>query len=510
MKNNTLNGFRKVSETEDKTILKHESEGHELHLNHAMLSPEHLKVVKEMPTFKDGGEKAKPGSNILSDTTGGTPTSPDNAADPESLAPAPASTPAPATGADAPAQPEQESLLPVAIPSVSADPNVNAQNAARMGIKGIVGQQEAETQKAQGEEAAADQAITADQKQLKKFQAVSDSVDKHHAEFLQDVQDAKIDPNRYTNNMSTGSKISTAIGLFLGGIGAGLTHSENPAEKYLREQVNNDIKSQEADLGKKENLLSANMAFYRDKTSALAATSAMTNKLMADRILKAGAAAGTQMAEARAQQAAAPFLQQEQNSLQMVKFRQAALQGGQSGEVSKEDPALQIPYLVPKEQQAKALDELKDLQNLAKVAVPMDKAWKEAAADNKLQNVAGVKTSGQKAFLSLVNTTVKEIEGTARQAAFKSIEDNIMPQLGDKQETLDRKWQAYQVYKLAHSAAPTLRANHIIPENFESTRAAAQPTMSAKDASAQEFVQKNPDAPEAKQIKALLKSKYGI
>lgn len=70
-----------------------------------------------------------------------------------------------------------------------------------------------------------------------------------------DIISGHLDPQRYINNMSTGNKIATGIGLILGGIGAGLTHQPNMAMEYLNKQIDNDLMAQKAELGKKENLL---------------------------------------------------------------------------------------------------------------------------------------------------------------------------------------------------------------------------------------------------------------
>ena len=66
--------------------------------------------------------------------------------------------------------------------------------------------------------------------------------------FLQDHNNGLIDTHRYIDNMSTGGKISTGIGLILGGMGAGLTHGPNLAFQYLQDQVNKDIDAQKNDL----------------------------------------------------------------------------------------------------------------------------------------------------------------------------------------------------------------------------------------------------------------------
>ena len=69
----------------------------------------------------------------------------------------------------------------------------------------------------------------------------------------------QVDPEHYWSSLSTPAKISTNIGLILGGIGAGLTRGENLAYKMLQANIDRDMAAQKAEMGKKENLLQFNM-----------------------------------------------------------------------------------------------------------------------------------------------------------------------------------------------------------------------------------------------------------
>jgi len=84
-----------------------------------------------------------------------------------------------------------------------------------------------------------------------------------------DIMQTKIDPQRFYANMSTGNKIGTAIGLILGGIGAGLTGGENIVLKQLNNYIEQDLYAQKANLGKKESLLSGLMQKYGNVNQAM-------------------------------------------------------------------------------------------------------------------------------------------------------------------------------------------------------------------------------------------------
>jgi hypothetical protein len=90
-----------------------------------------------------------------------------------------------------------------------------------------------------------------------------------------DIMQSKIDPQRFISNMSTGNKIGTAIGLILGGIGSGLTGGENVVLKQLNNYIEQDLFAQKAELGKKENLLSALTQKYGNVNQAMQAARIM-------------------------------------------------------------------------------------------------------------------------------------------------------------------------------------------------------------------------------------------
>lgn len=104
------------------------------------------------------------------------------------------------------------------------------------------------------------------------FQKYMGEFDKTYA----DISNGHIDPDEYINNMSTGKRIFTGIGLLLGGMGSGLTKGPNLAWESLQNNINRDIQGQEANLGAKENLLGFNLR----ETGNLEQAQSMTNLQM--------------------------------------------------------------------------------------------------------------------------------------------------------------------------------------------------------------------------------------
>lgn len=100
-------------------------------------------------------------------------------------------------------------------------------------------------------------------------------------EQVNQMKTGMIHPNQYLENMSVPQKIATAIGLIAGGIGGGLTHQENPAAKFLNEQINRDVEAQKANLGQGNTLLEMNIKKYGSYMAGLNVTNAILKEKQA-------------------------------------------------------------------------------------------------------------------------------------------------------------------------------------------------------------------------------------
>lgn len=154
---------------------------------------------------------------------------------------------------------------------------------------------------------------------------------KHTDDFKQDYLNQKINPNAYLENMSTGKRISTAIGLFLGGMSTPFTHQGNPALDFLNKQIDRDIQGQKDKLGKIRTIYEANQALYKDKTLADAATRINMNDIYAHKIQEAAAKLGTPEAKAKADAASATFAMQNAQLLQQSALRATVFHSLRSG-----------------------------------------------------------------------------------------------------------------------------------------------------------------------------------
>lgn len=101
-------------------------------------------------------------------------------------------------------------------------------------------------------------------------------MDKMFAEMSDDIKNSRINPNKFWESKNTGQLIMGAVGLILGGAGAGMTGGRNLAADIIEKAIDRDVEAQKANLGKKFNLLS----FALQKTNNLVQAEQVTAALL--------------------------------------------------------------------------------------------------------------------------------------------------------------------------------------------------------------------------------------
>lgn len=145
---------------------------------------------------------------------------------------------------------------------------------------------------------------------MRNYQEQSSALGAKRAALIEDINANKINPNRYTENMSTGAKAATAIGFLLSGIGSGLAGQQNMAIQYLHKQIDSDIDAQKANLSSKNNLLAQNLQEYGNLKDAVSATKVMQADIYANQLQQAAAKMADPIAKAKAMQEAAKIQMQ--------------------------------------------------------------------------------------------------------------------------------------------------------------------------------------------------------
>lgn len=91
---------------------------------------------------------------------------------------------------------------------------------------------------------------------------------------VKDYQDQKLNPHSVWDKAGTSGKIMAGIGLLLGGIGAGMTGGKNQALEIINKTIDDDIRAQQEEIGKKKNSLSLYLHEYGDMNAAFNAAKA--------------------------------------------------------------------------------------------------------------------------------------------------------------------------------------------------------------------------------------------
>lgn len=304
-------------------------------------------------------------------------------------------------------------------------------------------QQEARAlgEKGRQEEAALKQSIEAQNQRAQSYQQNFDALQKERDAFMSDLQNKAVDPRRFYNNMGTGQKISTAIGLILGGMGGGLLKQENPVMKYLNQQITNDIEAQKADINKSNTLLSANYQSFGNLKDATDMTRVMLNDVVINQLKQAAAQTQDPIAKARAMQKIGELMQTNAPVLSQIAMRKTILGGMQSGSTN---PGQVIRMLIPEAQQAAAYKELGDAQEMVKARDATLSAFEKVAKLNTLSSRAGSPIQSGKQIEALINPLLMELaKDTAGK--FSEMEYNelkpLMPGLLDDENTLNLKKQ---------------------------------------------------------------------
>lgn len=211
------------------------------------------------------------------------------------------------------------------------------------------------------EQAALQAGMDAQKQNAQTFHDHYNALEAERQAFVKDIRDQHIDPQHYLNSMGTGKKIATAVGLILGGMGGGITHTDNPVSQFLNDQITRDIDSQKAEMGKKENLLSANMKQFGNLRDATDMTRVMQSDLISNQLKMAAAKTSDPMAKARAMQAIGKIDADNASTMSQIAMRRGLLSGMQAGRIAPEHV---VRMVVPKEEQVGAFKELKDAQEL--------------------------------------------------------------------------------------------------------------------------------------------------
>lgn len=502
----SLGSFKKIHEDNQSATLMHPS-GHKIVVSKASLNNKLKADLASLPNHMEEGGVA-PGQAPLD------------------IVPAPNEEPldiSPATEQDSvpmPAMAEQPSASFPVDRSVATGAAPVTQGSVPPTAPGTLGEMKAGeaqqlagiNQRQQAEQQESQLRAGAAQQQYKDIQNLKNDFDKRMSDrnqqydhMMQDYKDAHITPDHYWSSKSTPGKISTAIGLILGGIGGGLLGQENPALKFLNENINRDLEGQKMDLGKKNNILSAFMAQTKDMNEAMMMTKGFYQNLYATKIDEAAAKSGDLAAQARAKMASGSLRDASAKDQAPFLMKQTILDAVKNGNIS--DPSVLVPVKVPAEHQKKVFEEIERAQDTRRMSDAILKAFDQAAKDNTLvKSLGGLRTPPTVLALhQALQPTFKDLEGTVRQAAMDNTFRNISPSAGDLESTTATKRAALVDYLQSKASAPTAKAFGIDLSQFPSTapnKSDGQPGSGEQSNQYYQWAVANPENPLAKQYLA--------
>lgn len=321
------------------------------------------------------------------------------------------------------------------------------------------------------------QRMEAYQQTMQKYQAQNDSL-------TNDVQNQKIDPEKYWENHS---RVAAGISVLLANMAGGINPTtNNMAMQTINNGINRSIESQKAELGKKENLLSNNLKVQGNLMAAENATRMQTNAMLQGKIAQVAAETGDPMIMGAAQahiaqmkRADIPLAQTvAQNQIQM-QFRREAMQeiqrAGQSGGLSNADPSILVHGLISEPADRKAaFEEIKNRSNITKNGPLMMQALKKAQDEIK---IPGVDSEGQMELKQLMLPNFKGIDGTVRQAAMDESFHNIVPKAGDqiRPGVSEMRAKALAEWMKSESASPVSDGYRIPLNRFTRTAESFNP-----------------------------------
>lgn len=379
--------------------------------------------------------------------------------------------------------------------------------------QGLKGEAAASAAQGQQEAVSAGQAQDNLQQVYKNFGDEMTAANQERSHLIQAIQNQHIDPKHYVQNMSTGSKIASGIGLLLGGMASGTLGGENPALAILQKNIDRDIDAQKANLGKNNTLLEANMGRFKNNEAAAAMTKSMMNDMLAMRLKQVAGTNIGPMAQARAQQAAGALHANAAQQLGQAAWQEAMYKqmqsGGAGAQGSATDPALLVPLYVPKDDQKAAYGEIKAAQNITtktKDIMAAFDALQEKLSTPQGKAMALIHPPREAAAVEqLLTATAEPLEGSVKTATVDSIHKNLMSKITDVGLDPALRRKAITDYLVSASSAPVVKGSShgmIDLAKFNSTnvKGATEKQLPPAQQKYLDWAKQNPNNPKAQAV----------
>lgn len=423
----------------------------------------------------------------------------------------PAQPSVPVTGGDVNTSTPVPTGTPQDINSIIQDKSMTVRSALGEQKTGV--QAEAKALGNQGYQEAKAIQNTSDQiSQMETQQQIMDKYKQKDQALMNAFNSKTIDPNRLFE--TTGSKITAGIALFLGGLGASLTHGSNQAADMIKGLVDRDIDAQKSDQSKAMNAWKMNREMMGSDLGANLATQNQMYTALKYKLTQAASQAQGPLAIARAQQGTAAIdqkLGENNQMLSMLKMGSGLGEEpgtgakGKDGFVGK-DPSMLVPALVKDPgSQKQVFEEIRRAQIVKKEGSNILKAFDEAVNEQKLFSknaIPWVNSAARGKLMTLLGPTFQQIDGTVNHQLMEQVETSVLPSIMSTKDTDAHKRESLIQYLQSAASAPTALGHGIDLQRFQST---SMPEFSDNHL-VQTFMRENPQVKNEAQAIQILKA----
>ncbi len=289
----------------------------------------------------------------------------------------------------------------------------------------------------------------------------------------ENIANTKIDPNNFFHSKSTGGQIATAIGMMVGGIGAGLTHGPNLAVEAVNRGIANDIDAQKANLGTKQSLLANNLKKYGDMKTATAATMLQMNSIAQGQVAATAAKYGAQANQGNTQVLMGQLKNQQLmggQQLQQMVLDQRIRQHLAGGDVSGQDPLDYVRHVVPPGEQAKVSDEIGKAQFVTENHDKMMQLWDQAQKEQTMARTGFglVDAPATRELRALGDPLIHDQEGRVNEFEKKDYE-GLLPSSGQLDSRQKELRSGFETFINNKKNAPIAKSYGIDINKFGST-----------------------------------------
>jgi hypothetical protein len=337
-----------------------------------------------------------------------------------------------------------------------------AQKTAAPGMNGVQQQISGIQNQADAESDQGNQELEATKANEQNLASLSDvynhklqGLEQERQHIVDDMANGHIDPEHYMNNMNTAGKVSTAIGLMLGGIGSAFLGQKNPAMEYLNKQIDMDVDAQKANMQGKQNLLHAVQQEFGNLQDSTQAMRVIYASKYSNDIAKAAAQSKDPIVQARAEQAIGAIKAQYAPIIQQLALKATVDHGLQTGQVSPEQA---VQFKVPEARQKEVFTEINNAKQTARSAKAILNAYNDMVDENSALSRlgrAGTTSPATLKFRALTLPIIHDQEGRVNEFEQKTLTDLEPGITNFKEDTIKSNREALEQFMQHKMAAST-------------------------------------------------------